>query len=147
MSSSAALFPNLETSPAPGLTSERATGSVLLVEDEDSLAELLFHVLGRMKVPVLRAADGAQALQLFVDHRDAIGLAFVDCHLPDVCGADLCATLRALAPGLPLLITSGRDQRALESSLASGGPTGFLPKPYMPTDVIRRVNALLPSAR
>lgn len=119
----------------------------MLVEDEDSLAELLFHVLGRMKLQVLRASDGAQALQLFVDHRETIALAFVDCHLPDVCGGDLCATLRALAPGLPLLITSGRDQRALESSLASGGPTGFLPKPYMPADVIRRVNGLLAGPR
>ncbi len=99
-----------------------------------------------MKVPVLRASDGTQALQLFMDHRATVSLAFVDCHLPDVCGADLCATLRVLAPGLPLLITSGRDQRALESSLATGGPTGFLPKPYMPGEVIRRITALLPAS-
>lgn len=145
MPSPSALFSGLGPALKEFDAEPRRSGAILLVEDEDSLAELLFHVFTRMKVPVLRAADGGQALQLFMDHRATIALAFVDCHLPDVCGADLCATLRVLAPGLPLLITSGRDQRALEASLAAGGPTGFLPKPYMPADVIRRVNALLPA--
>ena len=147
MPSNAALFPSLEPAPSDAESAIGSHGAVLLVEDEDSLAELLFHVLGRMKVPVLRASDGTQALQLFMDHRETIALAFVDCHLPDVCGADLCATLRTLAPGLPLLITSGRDQRVLESTLASGGPTGFLPKPYMPAEVVRRVKGLMSGAR
>lgn len=120
--------------------------AVLLVEDEDSLAELLQHLLKRVKLRILRAADGSQALRLLAEQRASISLALVDCHLPDMAGADLCQELRARLPGLPLLVTSGRDQRALVASLASGGPTQFLPKPYMPGEVVRRVTALRPAA-
>ncbi|HYP17009.1 MAG TPA: response regulator [Opitutus sp.] len=146
MFSPAALFPSLEPANAPAVAPARE-GVVLLVEDEDSLAELLTHLLRRIQVRVLRAADGAAARRLFAEHREAISLAFVDCHLPDMAGADLCQELRAAAPGLPLLLTSGRDQRALETQLAAGGPCQFLPKPYMPAEVMRRVNSLLPAAR
>lgn len=134
--------------PNPGSTGKRvADGQVLLVEDEDSLADLLLHLLGRSKIRAIRAADGASALRLFGEQRGSIILAFVDCRLPDIDGGDLCQELRRIAPGLPLLLTSGRDQRALLSALSAGGPTSFLQKPYMPADVVHHVNALLSPVR
>lgn len=140
-----ALFPNLEPAPAPGGTTLR-DGAVLLVEDEDSLAELLTCLLRRINVRVLRAADGAEARKLFDENRAGITLAFVDCHLPDVEGGELCQELRQTVPHLPLLLTSGRDQRALAARLAAGGPCDFLPKPYMPSDVMHRVRSMLAAA-
>ena len=85
-------------------------GAVLLVEDDESLSDLLKHLLSRMKVRVLH---------------------------------ELCQQLRALAPGLPLLLTSGRDQRALQAVFAAGGPCSFLAKPYMPAEVMGRVKMML----
>jgi DNA-binding response OmpR family regulator len=116
---------------------------VLLVEDDESLADLLKHLLGRMKIRVLHASTGAAAVTLFAEHRATVALAFVDCHLPDAEGGELCQRLRALSPGVPLLLTSGRDQRALESVFAEGGPCSFLAKPYMPADVMGRVKGML----
>lgn len=146
MLSSATLLPSLEplVNTASPVEPEMA---VLLVEDEDALAELLHHLLRRLNVRVLHAIDGAQALQLFTAHRANIALAFVDCHLPDISGADLCEVLRGERPDLPLLLTSGRDQRVLEKTFATTGPCSFLPKPYMPAEVVRRVSALLPAVR
>lgn len=116
---------------------------VLLVEDEDSLGDLLVHLLARMKIRALRAPDGETALRLFAQQGEVIALAFVDCRLPDMDGGDLARKLRERSPGLPLLLTSGRDQRPLMNALSSGGRTAFLQKPYMPADVSRHVNALL----
>lgn len=141
MFSSASPFGSLE--PVAATPAPVPDGLVLLVEDEDSLADLLGHLLRRMQVKVVRAGDGATARQLFAENRDKITMAFVDCHLPDMEGAALCHELRAAAPRLPLLLTSGRDQRALQQAFSAGGPCQFLPKPYMPGDVISRVNALL----
>lgn len=124
----------------------RPPGTVLLVEDEESLADLLTALLRRINVHVLRAPDGASARQLFAEHREGIALAFVDCHLPDMAGADLCQELREACPRLPILLTSGRDQRALQAVFASGGPCSFLAKPYMPQEVMRQVKALLGAA-
>lgn len=142
MSSPAVLFPSLEPAaePAEPPAPERL---VLLVEDEDSLADLLTCLLKRIQVRVIRAADGAQGRELFEQNRAGITLAFVDCQLPDMAGGDLCREFRAAVPRLPLLLTSGRDQRALELQLGADGPCQFLPKPYMPMDVMRRVTSLL----
>jgi DNA-binding response OmpR family regulator len=142
MSPSAALFPSLEQAPAAGGISG-VKGAVLLVEDDESLADLLKHLLARMKVTVLHAPTAALALQLFATQKASVALAFVDCHLPDSEGGELCQRLRTLSPNLPLLLTSGRDQRALESVFAAGGPCSFLAKPYMPADVMGRVKSML----
>lgn len=137
----AAPFPNLEPAAASG--PPPAGHSVLLVEDEDSLGDLLMHLLGRINVRVIHATDGATGLQLFAEHKASISLAFVDCRLPDMDGGELCRRLREMQPRLPLLLTSGRDQRGLVGLFSPGGPAAFLPKPYMPADVMRHVNALL----
>lgn len=142
MPPSAALFPSLESAAEPDVASRRK-GAVLLVEDEATLAELLTHLLARVQVEVIHASSGEIAMQMFNERRDGIALAFVDCHLPDMDGRALCQKLREVSPGLPLLLTSGRDQRTLEAVFAAGGPTGYLPKPYMPGEVLRRVTMLL----
>lgn len=141
----ATLLPSLEPL-APASEPLEFAATVLLVEDEDALAELLKCLLVRLKVRVLHAADGAQALQLLAEYRGKVNLAFVDCHLPDIGGPDLCELLRDQVPGLPLLLTSGRDQRNVVGNFTSGGPCAFLPKPYLPADVMRRVSSLLPAA-
>ena len=146
MPPSVALFPSLEQTVAHGAPTEPA-GAVLLVEDDESLSDLLKHLMSRMKVRALHASTGAAALKMLVENRTIVTLAFVDCHLPDSEGGELCKQLRALAPRLPLLLTSGRDQSELESVFAPAGPCSFLAKPYMPGDVMARVKAMLATAR
>ncbi|HTO03355.1 MAG TPA: response regulator [Opitutus sp.] len=141
MSPPVALFPNLEQTAESSMAS--SMGAVLLVEDDESLSDLLKHLLNRMKVRVLHAATGAAAVAMFAEHQASVALAFVDCHLPDCEGGELCQQLRAVAPGLPLLLSSGRDQRALQSVFAVGGPCSFLAKPYMPAEVMGRVKSML----
>lgn len=118
-------------------------GEILVVEDEPTIAQLLQHCLQRAGHRIRLAADGASALAAFAAGRDRIGLVLIDCHLPDLGGGDLARQLRELVPGLPLLMTSGRDQRTLVNALAAGGPTGFLPKPFFPAEILTRVRGLL----
>lgn len=141
MSPPAALFPQLEQLDETATPSPK--GIVLLVEDDESLADLLMHLMARMQVSIVHASTGAMAVQLFAAHRQTISLAFVDCHLPDGEGGDLCRKLRAVSPALPLLLTSGRDQRALEGVFTPGGPCSFLAKPYMPAEVMGRIRSML----
>jgi DNA-binding response OmpR family regulator len=142
MSSSDAQLPQLE--PLSAASPEgNAARAVLLVEDEESLAELLAHLLSRLQLRVIRASDGAGGLQLFLQHQVTVALAFVDCRLPDMDGAEVCRQLRQIQPKLPLLLTSGRDHRALAAGFGATAPAAFLAKPYMPADVTRHVTALL----
>jgi DNA-binding response OmpR family regulator len=116
---------------------------VLLVEDEPAIGIMLEQLFQRAGRPIWIATGGAAALELFAAHREQIAIALIDCQLPDLPGADLARRLRVLAPGLPLLLTSGRDQRLLAASLTPSGPTAFVPKPYRPRELVARVDQLL----
>ena len=122
-----------------------ARDTVLLVEDDAPVAALVAHLLGHLGLPVLHARDGAECLRLFAEHHAAIALVFMDCTLPDAHGGTLCQRLRATVPGLPVLLTSGRDQPGLLGLLAAEGPSAILPKPYLPGAVAQHMRALLSS--
>jgi DNA-binding response OmpR family regulator len=110
------------------------------------VALLIGRVLERLNWRVLRAGDGAECECLAAQHGSAIALALVDCGLPDTEVAVLCKHLRAALPGLPLLLTSGREYSGLAGSLAGDGPAAFLAKPFLPGDVMRHVQALMARA-
>ncbi len=130
--------------PLPAVVAE--AGLVLLVEDEDFIADLMVLVLSRAGVPCRRARDGAEALRMVTENGAGISLAMVDLCLPDMVGDELCRQLRALHPGLPVLLTSGRDLERFQHALEEGGPTALLAKPYRPAELLRQVRAMLPVA-
>eukprot|EP01035_Chromulina_nebulosa_P062946 gene62946-86096_t len=120
--------------------------TILLVEDDQSLANLFMLLLQRAGFVVRHARNGAECRAEFAAHQASIGLLVMDCGLPDAHGGTLSHELRAAVPQLPVLLTSGRQQGALVALLAADGPTGFLAKPFLPAEVTRQVRALLPSA-
>lgn len=115
---------------------------MLLVEDDDTVAGLVAHILTRVRRRVIRARDGAECLRVFTENTDAIALVILDCRLPDVDGAALCRELRRRSPNIPVLLTSGKD-RSREADMSANGATAFLPKPFRPAEVEQKVAALL----
>ena len=129
----------------PAETPPVARDAVLLVEDDAPVAALVTHILSRLGYRVLHARDGAECLRLFAANSAAVALAFMDCTLPDAHGGALSQKLRATRPGLPVLLTSGREQPGLLKLLAVEGPTAILPKPYLPGAVTQHFKVLLGS--
>lgn len=117
--------------------------TILVVEDEERIANLLACVLERGSYRVLRASSGAEALRLFEENQPEIVLATLDCTLPDLRGETLCLELRQRAKGLPVLFVSGHDVSQLRASAACGGPTGFMGKPFLPAEVLKQVRGLI----
>lgn len=113
----------------------------MLVEDDDTIASLVTHILRRSGRPVLRASDGAGCVKLVREHRDGFALVILDCRLPDMDGAVLCRELREMVPNLPVLMTSGKNQPM--EKVRAAGATAFLAKPFRPTDVERQVTTLI----
>ena len=119
--------------------------TVLVVEDDESVGVLLTLLLAPVAPRVLRARNGAECLRVSQANPGAIALVIMDCGLPDVNGGALCHRLRETVPGLPVLLTSGRTHPGVVQRLAADGPAEFLPKPYLPSEAVRRVRALLPA--
>ncbi len=118
-------------------------GTALVVEDDEAIGALLEVLLPRLGFAVVLARDGAECLRWFAGRAAEVKFVLLDCALPDTQGAALALRLRERAPGLPILLASGRPQAELVRHLAAGGPTGFLAKPFRPAEIADRVQALM----
>lgn len=142
----AATFAPSKPEAAPVYSPARPDASggdlILLVEDNDTVAQLLVQILSRIPRQVVRARDGAECLCALEEHAASIGLVILDCRLPDTDGVVLCEEVRRRLPQVPVLLTSGRDH-SKAAVVTCGGASGFLSKPFRPIDVQEKITALL----
>ena len=117
--------------------------TVLIVEDEASLRELLKMVLEPRGYKVLTAADGAQAIDVLLREPRTIEAVLLDLNLPELNGVDVFKTLRRIRPETKVLIVSGNITPEVRRELNGMGQQDFLPKPYQIDELGRRLRALL----
>jgi two-component system response regulator AdeR len=113
---------------------------VLLVEDEDEIAQILEAYLRRDGLRTARAADGAQGLQR---HQElAPALVLLDVRLPKLDGFEVLGRIRQRARTPVIMVTAmGED---LEKLLAlRTGADDYVVKPFNPLEVVARVRAVL----
>ncbi len=109
----------------PSVTSARTGKTVLVVDDEEMVREVLCNMIQDLGYNAVGANGGGEALAL-VDDRGEIDAAIVDLTMPRMNGRAVVAGLRARRPALPVILTSGFDRdRATAEDVA-----GFLRKPF-----------------
>jgi CheY-like chemotaxis protein len=116
--------------------------TVLLVEDEDVVRGLARQTLESSGYTVLEARDGQEGLEICQRHPEPIHVLVTDVVMPRLGGHELAARVTALRPGLRVLFLSGYT----EEGLGRGGmesATAFLPKPFTPAVLARKVRELL----
>jgi DNA-binding response OmpR family regulator len=112
--------------------------TVLVVEDERDIRELMCRYLERAGLAVLVAATGAEALgRLESDRPD---LVLLDLGLPDVDGAEVLAAAR---PEIPVVVLTARSAVADRIAGLRAGADDYVTKPFSPTEVVLRVQAVL----
>ena len=127
-------------------TSEREL--ILIVEDDVDIAEYAADVLVEEGYKVTVAHNGAQAVKIFRELDQQIGLVILDFFLPTMEGDAVFLEFRALNPAANVLLCSGflsqgfAGQDKLNSMLAQG-LRGFLPKPYTRTKLLEQVSCTL----
>ena len=134
-----------EHEPAPPAWSgpQRATGTVLVVEDEPSVRRLACRVLRATGYRVLEAREGAEALRLVEQHQGPVDLLLTDVIMPGLGGPALAARLLAETPGLKVLYITGYSEDAIrqQGTLPAGG--ALLEKPFTAHQLAERVRAAL----
>jgi signal transduction histidine kinase/ActR/RegA family two-component response regulator len=134
-----------EPSAAPEVRGGKET--VLMVEDELVLRELVREILQSHGYRVLEAANGLQALQVWDQNRGRIDLLLTDVAMPDgMSGRDLASKLRQEQPRLPVIFSSGYSQEMLQNNEAAGPGVTFLSKPYRPLQLAQAVRDALDAA-
>lgn len=121
----------------------RGQETILLVEDEPQIREVVRRVLTQTGYRVIAAGDGREGLELAASNAAEISAVVTDVVLPHLGGAELVARLRQERPGLPVLFMSGYTQGTVLEAELQQPRTGFLSKPFTPSDLARRVRDLL----
>ncbi len=109
---------------------------VLVVDDEESIRSVLRRVLEHHGYRTLCAANGQEGLAAYVAHRGQVNLVLTDLMMPAMGGISLIRSIRALDPALPLIATTGLDDRERMAELAELGINDVLAKPFDPRDAL-----------
>jgi signal transduction histidine kinase/ActR/RegA family two-component response regulator len=124
----------------------RGSETVLLAEDDDALRKLVSRVLSHNGYRVLEATSGTEALEVARSHDGPIDALVSDVVMPGTSGRDVAVVLRGARPGLAVLLISGSTDAGVLSGLTEG-PSGFLAKPFKPSDVVAGIRELLDARR
>lgn len=105
-------------------------GTVLVVDDEPGVRDVVVEILNEAGMRSLAARDGEEALRLFEKHGKEIGLVLLDLSMPGIGGKETFRRLMRIDPGIPVILSSGFNESEATEDLASLPPAGFIQKPY-----------------
>ena len=116
--------------------------TVLVVEDELTLAEAVVRILRAGGYRTLFAAGGAQALTL--DTAEGCDLLLTDVIMPEMSGRQLAETMLRRHPRIPVLYMSGYSDGLLGTAHLSPGRIEFIEKPFTAVELLTRIGTMLP---
>ncbi|HEX3745732.1 MAG TPA: ATP-binding protein [Bryobacteraceae bacterium] len=122
---------------------EQATGTVLLVEDEDQVRNLTRAMLKRQGYRVFDFAMGAEALEFLRAKSEPIDLLISDIVMPQMNGLDLAREAQTLRPGMRLLLMSGYTETSVSAQGLIGPDTVFIHKPFTAATLREKVGEAL----
>ena len=120
--------------------------TILVVEDEPALRDLVQEILQKKGYKVLEASTGAQALKLWERHCDKIDLLLTDMMMPEgVSGRELAERVLTEKPSLKVIYTSGYSLDVVNPGFSIKDGLNFLQKPYQPEILVQMVRNCLDS--
>jgi len=130
--------------PASNVPPPRGVETLLIVEDEPALRNLARRILLAQGYEVLTAANGLEALRVVNEHTSStIQLVVTDVVMPEMGGKAMAEWLKTTYPDLKILFTSGYTDEAIAHHGVLDIGMAFLPKPYTPAILARKVRELL----
>jgi PAS domain S-box-containing protein len=135
----------MPTKPQAALPTVRTQGSetILVVEDEDQIRDMVCQYLQQNGYSVLHAQNGKDALEIAQRYRGSIHLLLTDVVMPEMSGHELARDLRRVRPRCKILLTSGYPEHAAVSEQASNQSAETLQKPYALNQLARKIRELL----
>jgi PAS domain S-box-containing protein len=129
--------------PAPASGEE----TVLLVEDEKIVRQLVVEILESNGYTVLQAGDGPSALELLRRHTGGVDLLLTDVVMPGMSGAEVAGAVATMRPGTQVLYISGYTDSPIDHHGVLEPGTTYLPKPFSAEELARKVREVLDGTR
>ena len=125
------------------MSEDTAAARVLVIDDEDVVRDVMCDMLEAEGMPCLSVGNGAAGVALVERHGDGIGLVILDLMMPGLSGEETFRKIRATAPGLPIVLSSGHDRAAALAPLEDETVAGYLQKPYPLSEMVVLVRKLM----
>ena len=115
--------------------------TILVVDDEQRMRKLVRDFLVKQDFRVLEAADGEEAIDLFMENKDIV-LVILDVMMPKMDGWETCKEIRRYSK-VPIIMLTARGAEADELKGFELGVDEYIAKPFSPKILVARVQALL----
>ncbi|EEF59649.1 hybrid sensor histidine kinase/response regulator [Pedosphaera parvula] len=116
---------------------------LLVIDDEASVRTITKQTLEAYGYNVLTAADGADAVAVFAQHKDEIKLALTDMIMPVMDGSVLIPVLKKINPAVEIIAVSGLSTSEHRARAMATGAKHFLPKPYTAETLLNTLDEML----
>lgn len=115
---------------------------IIVADDEARIRKLVADFLKKDGYEVIEAEDGDEAYRLFEENRNDLSLIILDIMMPGLNGWELCRKIRETST-LPVIMLTARSQEFDELTGYESGADDYVTKPFSPTILVKRVEALL----
>jgi PAS domain S-box-containing protein len=119
------------------------TETLLVIEDEKALSELVRLLLETKGYKVHTAQDGNEAIEVYKRYKEEIDIVLTDMGLPGMVGTDVFNALREINPNVRVIFASGVIEPDAKLELSKAGAKGFIQKPYNPNEILRKLREVL----
>lgn len=118
-----------------------AENTILVVDDEQRMRKLVRDFLTKQEFKVLEAADGEEAIDIFMENKDIV-LVILDVMMPKMDGWQTCREIRQYSK-VPIIMLTARGEESDELRGFELGADEYIAKPFSPKILVARVQALL----
>ncbi|HNX57756.1 MAG TPA: ATP-binding protein [Spirochaetota bacterium] len=127
---------------APKTGDWKGVGTILLVDDEESVLKVSRQMLEIIGYRVIPALGGEEAAELYAVNKAEISLVILDLTMPGMDGVETYRRLKEIDSRVRVIISSGYTEEEISARFGGDQPSGFIQKPYSKsniTDILRRV--------
>jgi PAS domain S-box-containing protein len=129
--------------PSPATDLSRGSGTVLVVEDEETIRRILLETLGECGYTILTAGNAREAMALTKSAKQRIDLLISDVVMPGWSGPELAKHFQAARPGVPVLLISGHTGKMLTGHGVVSPDVNLLIKPFSSQTLAQTVGRIL----
>jgi two-component system, cell cycle sensor histidine kinase and response regulator CckA len=144
------VFPLVETIPTADAQEEQMASvsdgegkTLLVIDDEASVLELLTDVLTEQKFKVIGALNPLEGIELYLRHQQSIAMIVLDYSMPGMDGKAAFEELVKINKNVKVLLCSGYTEEEMELAFGDVRPSGFIHKPYQPAALVERIARVL----
>src|SRR5438874_972240 len=120
---------------------------ILIIDDEPEIAEFASTILAEEGYKVIVARDGFEALKIFQQIHDQIGLIILDFFLPVMDGDAVFEELKTIDPSVNVVLSSGFAEQNKIGAMLAQGLRGFIPKPYTRETLLEQVRSAIEASQ